>query len=64
MTQYQTVPRAVSCAIAVALLLSAAAAAVQSVHACTGIRLTAEDGTVVHARTLEFAIDIHTELPF
>src|SRR5438477_10720333 len=28
-------------------------------HACTGIRLIAEDGTVVHARTMEFAIDIH-----
>jgi choloylglycine hydrolase len=29
---------------------------------CTGIELTAEDGTVVHARTMEFAIDIHSEL--
>jgi choloylglycine hydrolase len=29
---------------------------------CTGIELTAEDGTVVHARTLEFAIDLQSEL--
>ena len=26
--------------------------------ACTGIKLTAEDGSVIHARTLEFAVDI------
>src|SRR6266480_337697 len=31
-------------------------------HACTGIRLTAQDGTVVHARTMEFAIDIHSDV--
>src|SRR5216117_3165942 len=31
-------------------------------HACTGIRLIAEDGTVVHARTREFAIDIHSDV--
>ena len=36
--------------------------AVQPVQACTGIRLAAEDGTVVHARTLEFAIDIHSDV--
>ena len=30
--------------------------------ACTGIRLIAEDGTVVHARTMEFAIDIHSDV--
>ena len=39
-----------------ALLLSSAA------DACTGIRLTAADGTVVHARTLEFAVDIHSDV--
>ena len=33
-----------------------------TVQACTGIRLIAEDGTVVHARTMEFAIDIHSDL--
>ncbi len=31
-------------------------------EACTGIRLTAVDGTVVHARTLEFAIDLHSDV--
>ena len=31
-------------------------------QACTGIRLIAEDGTVVHARTMEFAIDIHSDV--
>jgi choloylglycine hydrolase len=36
--------------------------AVQSLLACTGIRLTAQDGTVVHARTLEFAIDLHSDV--
>ena len=39
-----------------ALILSNAA------DACTGIRLTAADGTVVHARTLEFAIDLHSDV--
>lgn len=33
-----------------------------TVQACTGIRLIAEDGTVVHARTMEFANDIHSEV--
>lgn len=31
-------------------------------RACTGIRLIAEDGTVVYARTLEFATDLHSEI--
>lgn len=31
-------------------------------QACTGIELTAQDGTVVHARTLEFAIDIQSQI--
>jgi choloylglycine hydrolase len=30
--------------------------------ACTGIRLVAKDGSVVHARTLEFAIELHSEI--
>src|SRR5213083_2707529 len=33
-----------------------------TVQACTGIRLTAEDGTIIHARTMEFAIDIHSDV--
>ena len=39
-----------------ALMLASAA------DACTGIRLIAADGTVVHARTLEFAIDIQSNV--
>jgi choloylglycine hydrolase len=31
-------------------------------QACTGIRLTAADGTVVHARTLEFGIDLKSDV--
>jgi choloylglycine hydrolase len=41
-----------------AIVLSSA---LDPAQACTGIRLIAEDGTVVHARTVEFAIDIHSE---
>ncbi len=36
--------------------------AVQSVQACTGVRVIAEDGSVVRGRTLEFAIDIHSDV--
>lgn len=50
-------------------LLSALAAGVvvlgggcRPAQACTGIRLAAADGTVVHARTLEFAVDIHSDV--
>jgi len=32
------------------------------VDACTGIRLTAEDGSVIHARTLEFAVDLNSDV--
>jgi len=42
-----------------ALLLGLGAPAAQ---ACTGIRLTAQDGSVVPARTLEFAIDLKSQL--
>ena len=45
--------------IAVAAICSLLA---NTVQACTGIRLIAEDGTVVHARTLEFAIDIQSDV--
>lgn len=31
-------------------------------NACTGIRLTAEDGSVVHARTLEFGLDLESDV--
>lgn len=35
---------------------------VQSAQACTGIRLIAEDGSVVYARTLEFGLDVKSEV--
>ena len=41
-----------------AMLLATAA---QTAQACTGILLTATDGTVVHARTMEFAIELNSE---
>jgi choloylglycine hydrolase len=41
-----------------ALFLLATGAA----DACTGIRLIAGDGTVIHARTLEFGMDLHSEV--
>jgi len=59
MTQYHGVRKVLSSAIGVALLLSGAP---QPVRACTGIRLTAEDGTVVYARTVEFSIDPHSDV--
>jgi choloylglycine hydrolase len=31
-------------------------------QACTGIRLKAEDGSVIHARTMEFAVDIKSDV--
>jgi choloylglycine hydrolase len=42
---------------AAAILASALLLATHS-EACTGIRLVAADGSVIHARTLEFAIDL------
>lgn len=43
-------------AAAICLLLA------NAVWACTGIRLIAEDGTVIYARTMEFANDIHSDV--
>ena len=39
-----------------ALVLASAA------EACTGVRLIGADGTVVYARTLEFAVDVHSDV--
>jgi choloylglycine hydrolase len=58
-TQYPLIRKAFSTAIAVAFLFSFT---VQSAQACTGITLIAADGTVVHARTLEFAIDLDSNV--
>ncbi len=49
----------ISYAIAGTLLLSSV---VRPVQACTGIFLTAADGTFVHARTMEFGIDLHSSV--
>jgi choloylglycine hydrolase len=46
---------AAACAIAIGAVLVPA-------EACTGIMLKAEDGSVIHARTLEFGIDLDSEL--
>ncbi len=45
-----------------AILSAGALFFASAADACTGIRLTAADGTVVHARTLEFAIDLHSDV--
>ena len=52
--------RKVVSAVAVAGMLFCGV--VQSVRACTGITVIAADGAVVHARTMEFAIDIHSDV--
>ena len=36
---------------------------VKVAHACTGIRFTAADGTVVYARTPEFGVDLDSSVP-
>jgi choloylglycine hydrolase len=58
-TFYPILRKLVSSAIAGVLLLGVAA---QAAQACTGIRIVAEDGTVVRGRTMEFAIDIHSDV--
>ena len=58
-THNQIARKLVSSAVTGALFVICAA---PSVQACTGITLTAADGSVVHARTLEFAIDIHSDV--
>ncbi len=40
------------------------ALAARCASACTGIRLTAEDGSVVYARTLEFGMRLDSEVLF
>ncbi|MEA3491738.1 MAG: choloylglycine hydrolase family protein [Campylobacterota bacterium] len=44
------------------ITLAIVAIGVNSANACTGISLTAEDSSVVHARTLEFAIDLKSNV--
>ena len=45
-----------------AMIAAAALFFTSAAEACTGIRLTAADGTVVHARTLEFAVDLQSDV--
>jgi choloylglycine hydrolase len=59
MTQYHLLQKLCS---TVMLCVMLPFVAVHSAHACTGIRLTADDGTVVHARTLEFALDLQSNV--
>jgi choloylglycine hydrolase len=59
MARHGIANRAAATVGACALLLSTV---VQPSQACTGIRLTAADGTVVYARTLEFGIDLHSDV--
>lgn len=56
MTKFPAIRRFVAALAATALLLSTAA------EACTGIRLIAQDGSVIHARTLEFGIDLDSSI--
>ncbi len=49
--------RSVAMVAALALTLG-----ITTADACTGIRLKAKDGTVVHARTLEFAVDLKSNV--
>lgn len=59
MTQYLNLRKLIGSAIATLLLASTLS---PSALACTGIRLIAADGTVVHARTLEFGIDLKSDV--
>jgi choloylglycine hydrolase len=42
--------------------LVAALSFVPAAQACTGIRLVAKDGGVIAARTLEFGVDLHSNV--
>lgn len=44
------------------LLAACAALAAAPAAACTGITVKAQDGAVVHARTMEFGMDLHSEV--
>jgi len=45
-----------------AIVAAGALFVASAADACTGIRLTAADGTVVHARTLEFGVDLDSNV--
>ena len=48
--------------LAILMALASIAALARTADACTGIRLKAEDGSVVCARTMEFALDLQPSL--
>lgn len=55
-------PRVSNCRKFAAMFAAITLLASTAAEACTGIRLTAGDGTVVHARTLEFGIDLDSSI--
>src|SRR5262249_54720521 len=57
--QQRLLRKTVSLAAACALMVRSA---LQTAQACTGIRLIAADGSVVYARTLEFGLDLKSEI--
>ncbi len=59
MSKKTIIHRLLATVTAASLLLAGVAPAV---HACTGIRLSAADGSVIHARTLEFGFDIQSSV--
>ena len=44
------------------IAIASVMAGITVADACTGIRLTAKDGSVIHARTLEFAVDVKSDI--
>jgi len=59
MVQQRLLRKTVSVVAACALMLGSLA---QTAQACTGIRLVAADGSVVYARTLEFGLDLKSDI--
>lgn len=53
---------ALRCLIAVILVFVGMTVVTQRAYACTGIRLTAADGTVIYARTMESALDFQSNM--
>jgi choloylglycine hydrolase len=51
-----------SAAVALSVSALAISGTVNAASACTGIRLIAEDGSVIHARTLEFGLDLESSV--
>jgi choloylglycine hydrolase len=54
--------RPVLVAVCLVMMLSAGLFPASHARGCTGIRLVARDGSIIRARTLEFASDLHSDL--